>query len=319
MIIMKKTIPIFLTVISVVCFSTIKAQNSVGIDTANPLGIFHVDGKKNTAASSPTDAQLSDDFIINASTGTIGIGVLLPKTKLDLRNGMNTDNAIGIGNTTLTAAQAEKGALRYNGTILQYSNGTEWVNITPVPAIKTVVAATKTTQPVYCYAAGGVSVGNYNGIPHRTPCYITDWNQKYNNSTVGGTFAPSSGVFTANRNGVFTATFTFALASGKVRAFSADANQVEAIWRLRDSLGNELNSVKCANNYPSDSRSTDTGRGSVPVGSSCTASFYMTAGQTIRPEVWIDLDPDLAASKNFNVTAGSSGVSYYNNLTITEQ
>lgn len=312
---MMKNIFLVSTLLFGIC--NINAQNKVGIDTANPLGTFHIDGSKNTPAVSPTDSQLSDDFIVT-STGAVGIGVLSPKTKVDLRNISNTDNAVGIGNTTLTAPAAGKGAMRYNGTVLQYSNGAEWVNVTPVPAIKTVVAATKTSQTVSCYALGGVPPGTYSGVPHRTPCYITDWGSKYNNSTDGGSFAPATGVFTANRAGVFTATFTFALAPGKVKALAIDANQVEAIWRLRDGSGTELNSVKCANNYPSDSRALDIDSGSAPVGSSCTASFYMTAGQTIRPEVWIDLDPVVVTPKSFNVT-GASGNSYYNNLTIVEQ
>lgn len=308
-----------LTIVILLSFKAIYAQsNRVGIDIENPIGIFHIDGKKNTPNSSATEANLADDFIVT-STGSVGLGVLSPKTKLDVRNINNNDNAIGIGNTTSTAQNAGKGAIRYNGSVMQYSNGYEWINIMPSTATKTVVAATKTTQTVDCYAPGGVAVGVYNGVPHRTPCYVTSWTQKYNNSTVGGSFNSSTGVFTANRDGVFTATFTFSLESGKVRAYNPDANQIEAIWRLRNSSGTEINSVKCANNYPSDSRATDAGSGTSPVGSSCTASFRMTPGQTIRPEVWIDLDPNLSNYKKFNEAKGSSGVAYYNNLTIVEQ
>ncbi|RXM51802.1 hypothetical protein BOQ64_12915 [Chryseobacterium sp. CH25] len=56
----------------------------VGINTANPLGTFHVDGGKNNPASSiPSLAQLSDDFIVT-KTGNVGLGMVLPSVKLDI-------------------------------------------------------------------------------------------------------------------------------------------------------------------------------------------------------------------------------------------
>ena len=80
-----------------------------------------------------------------------------------------------------------------------------------------------------------------------------------------------------------------------------------------------LQEVKCANNFPSDSRNNTNDAGSAPAASNCTASFYMLTGQKIRPEAWIDLDP--GQQKLFNSTASGSGAtlnSYYNNMTIIE-
>lgn len=299
--------------------ATINAQVGVGIE--QPKGIFHVDPLRNTTdvASSTTD-----DFLVQDVTGNVAIGNNSPKVKLDVRGA--AENAIGLGNTNQTAVQAEEGAIRYNTTLqkIQYSNGIEWNDVIVNPLVKSVFIATKNSQEVVCYAQGGESPGTYSGMPHRTPCYLTSWTQKYNNSGDGGTFNTTTGEFTAKRDGVFTATFTFALESGRIRAWNGssnavDNNQIEAIWRLKDTNGVEINAVKCANSFPSDSRNNVNDAGSAPAASSCTASFYMQNGQKIRPEAWIDLDP--GNRKLFNSTSTGSGAtltSYYNNLTIVE-
>ncbi|PWN72226.1 hypothetical protein C1631_006400 [Chryseobacterium phosphatilyticum] len=59
-------------------------SGQVGINTANPLGTFHVDGKKNNPTSgAPSPVQLSDDFIVSES-GNIGLGILSPSVKMDI-------------------------------------------------------------------------------------------------------------------------------------------------------------------------------------------------------------------------------------------
>jgi len=314
-----KNMIIFLTSSFFVFSINTNAQIGVGVE--QPKGILHIDPLKNTVN---TISSATDDFLVENITGNIAIGNNLPKVKLDVRGA--TESAIGLGNTSQTAIEAEEGAIRYNteSKKIQYSNGIEWNDVIINPIEKSVFIATKNSQEVVCYEQGGVSPGTYNGMPHRTPCYLTSWTQKYNNSNGGGTFNPATGEFTAKRDGVFTATFTFALESGRIRALNGssaaiDNNQIEAIWRLKDSNNVEINAVKCANNFPSDSRNNTNDAGSAPAASNCTASFYMLTGQKIRPEAWIDLDP--GQQKLFNSTASGSGAtlnSYYNNMTIIE-
>ena len=311
-----------------ICSTSFFVFGQVGIGTTSPQGMLHIDGSTNTPATSPTAAQVSDDFIVKTSTGNVGIGNLDPKVKVDLRNS-SANSALGLGNTPLTAAQAGKGAMRYNGTNLQYSNGEQWINLAATTQIKSVLIATKTTQDVYVYGGGGYTDAGgcqnctIQGVPHRTPAHLTNWTTKYNNSTEGGSFDASTGIFTANRNGTFTATFTFALANGKIRAWNGssnaiDANQIEAIWRIYDTYGTtEINSIKCANTFPSDSRNLNTDPGNAMAGSNCTGTIYLQAGQKIRPSLWIDLAPDGIGLKPFDVTA-TGGSSIYNNLTIIE-
>ncbi|WP_312296643.1 hypothetical protein [Chryseobacterium sp.] len=65
-------------------FMSTSMFGQVGINTANPLGTFHVDGGKNNPTSgSPSTTQLSDDFIV-AKTGNVGFGVLSPSVKIDI-------------------------------------------------------------------------------------------------------------------------------------------------------------------------------------------------------------------------------------------
>lgn len=60
----------------VLFFSSIYAQ--VGINTANPMGIFNIDGAKdNPLTGVPTSVQQSNDFVVNSS-GQTGIGITSP-------------------------------------------------------------------------------------------------------------------------------------------------------------------------------------------------------------------------------------------------
>ena len=176
---------------------------------------------------------------------------------------------------------------------------------------KTVVIATKTNQETIYEEKDKTVIG----IPHRTPVYITKWQKKYETTDKGGAFDASKGVFTAKRDATFTATFTFALENGRILSNSVDTNQIEAIWRVYDENGKEINTVKCANAFPSDSRQNQSSSGDVKAGSNCTGSIFLRKGQKIRPAVWIDLDPD--KNKMFDLSK-SNGNSLYNNLTIVE-
>jgi len=56
----------------------------VGIQTANPSGLFHIDGNKNNPLSGqPSVLQSSDDFIITTD-GKVGIGTVNPSQKLQI-------------------------------------------------------------------------------------------------------------------------------------------------------------------------------------------------------------------------------------------
>lgn len=69
--------------------SIIVCQSQVSINTQNPLGIFHIDGKSdNQVVISP--AQILNDFIVSQD-GHVGIGSI-PSVKLDINTGGKSAN-----------------------------------------------------------------------------------------------------------------------------------------------------------------------------------------------------------------------------------
>ncbi|MCT2407900.1 hypothetical protein NZD88_10150 [Chryseobacterium antibioticum] len=136
---MKKIILLLATI----AFGFMHSQ--VGINTANPLGVLHVDGlKDNPATGAPTAPQGSNDFTVT-SVGSVGIGTIAPNASAILD--VNVDGlAIGskkglLGPKVALTSQTDQatipspvaGLLVYNlGTAgLSYVgyvfwNGTEW-------------------------------------------------------------------------------------------------------------------------------------------------------------------------------------------------
>ena len=64
------------------------SYSQVGINTANPQGIFNIDGGKDnpTTGSAHTDDQQLNDFTVTAA-GNVGIGKIAPSTKLHITTG----------------------------------------------------------------------------------------------------------------------------------------------------------------------------------------------------------------------------------------
>ncbi|PWN58320.1 tail fiber domain-containing protein [Chryseobacterium viscerum] len=100
---MKKNVTILSAIL---CFGS--AFSQVGINTQNPLGIFHVDGSKdNPNTGVPNATQQSNDLIM-LNNGYIGIGNVLPKqqlhiTQLNATSGITNSFISGIaitGNST---------------------------------------------------------------------------------------------------------------------------------------------------------------------------------------------------------------------------
>ena len=74
------------------------SYSQVGINTANPQGIFNIDGGKDnpTTGSAHSNAQQLNDFTVTAA-GNVGIGKIAPSTKLHITTGGTaaTPNATG--------------------------------------------------------------------------------------------------------------------------------------------------------------------------------------------------------------------------------
>src|SRR5690606_38478895 len=151
-----------------------------------------------------------------------------------------------------------------------------------------------------------------NGIQNRASTYLTSWTERLDSDSGAprDNFDPSTGEFVASRDGVYFATFTFALANNAVNGGGNPSyNQVESIWESLDPSNAILQRIKTNNGYPSDVPSNP---GSI-VGSACTVSVYMNEGDKLRPFAWMNIDyPDGVGRPLLN-TGG------YNVLTIVEQ
>ena len=66
------------------------AYSQVGINTANPQGILHVDGAKdNPQTGIPTEAQQVNDFTVT-EMGNVGIGTTTPHAALEFNNNVGS-------------------------------------------------------------------------------------------------------------------------------------------------------------------------------------------------------------------------------------
>lgn len=114
--------------VSTFCFINTILFCQVGINTSNPLGVFHVDGSKDNPInnSNLTTSQELNDFII-LPNGNVGVGTIDPQAKLDIRSNHTpafrlkdgsegadkilVSNAQGVGNWKLFGLYQIKGSL----------------------------------------------------------------------------------------------------------------------------------------------------------------------------------------------------------------
>src|SRR5690606_1219053 len=237
------------------------------------------------------EVKTSGANTIVTTDGKMGVQMDAPILKLDLRS-LTEEGTLALGWTDQTAAQAGKGALRYNPTVtwggvhgfIEYSDGTVWVPFYPKGKPRIVVMAEKNNNDVRVDGPSFVTAGHYTGgVPPRTSTYPTNWTEKVDmdSGTPGNYFDPTRGEFKAPRTGMYLATFTFALEKAPVQ--HEEHNYWEAIWQVIDKNGNHRYDIKSNNGYPSDSGSSPNG---VVVGSYCTGMLYLEEGDIARPFIW---------------------------------
>lgn len=287
---------------AVVCFCGLSVSfGQAGIGSKTPV--------------QPTEIITSGEKVVVTEEGNLGIGVENPHLAIDLRAGAN--GALAVGMTNQTAAAAGAGAIRYNPRpaigvqgFIEFSDGEEWIGYHPYGKPRLVVIAEKTNNNVSVFEKGAASIGDYtDGIKNRSSTYLTYWTEKLDSDsgTPTNNFDPIKGEFVAPRDGVYFATFTFALAGNVVNGGGAPGNnQVEAIWEVRSPANQVIQRIKTNNAYPSDTPNNTI------IGSACTVSLYLNQGDKLRPFVWINVDWNGENRPLLN----SGG---YNVLTIVEQ
>ena len=284
-----------------------------GVGTRNPQGPLHIDGAKDNDATAPTSAQAANDVIVDKTTGFIGVGTLTPKVKLDMRSatGTNSENALGLGTTTMSATSAGAGAVRYDakndpvlfplgtGPAMDVSDGSTWKRVYVAPQ-KAVVVARKITGQT---------------IPRGVATDIVSWSE-LNSSPY---FVPGTGVFTAPRNGTYTFLLTFDFMGTPIndsslvesQFFNITTNTVLA--RVYKTFGQSMNGSNAAGEDGGASRPTQ-------AGGSSTVTLNLTAGTQVVAKLYHTLVT--SGGVGLRVTSAPSDPADpndgFNNLTIIE-
>ncbi|WP_256038951.1 hypothetical protein [Chryseobacterium sp. EO14] len=243
----------YIILIGFLLFGKISAQN-VGIGTSNPENVLHVDAKKNNPQIPSADASYYYDDVVINENGFLGIGTKNPVTRVDVRS-KGDNNAIAVGNTSQTAANAGAGAVRYNGTNLEYSDGTTWI-VLPV------------VTPNAFVLAGKVSSQSVND---NTTSTVVNWSE---NKDLTESFNPATGIFSANKDGRYLVTFNFEFQTATLGTNA----YVEAII-TSNRTNNNIQTFKCVSSYPGSSNSNISASGA------CTAFFNLKQNDTVNVQV----------------------------------
>lgn len=194
---------LYKTIVLLLVNTCVLAQ--VGINTEDVRADLHIYSNGNTENKEALLIYNSANSVVLTvkNNGYVGIGTAAPKVKLDLEGGVS--NTLGLGNTTQTASQAQAGAIRYVNAPtpqLQFSNGTNWIHLLTVP-IKAFVIAENTAGQIITSAGSAKDITNWN--------FKKDVNSNFNFVT---------GVFTAQRTGIYIATVSITLDSSFANADS---------------------------------------------------------------------------------------------------
>ena len=294
---------IIIVILAGVCsfFSPIDAQTGIG--TSNPQGILHVDGARDNAATgTPTTAQAANDVVVSKTTGFVGLGVLEPKVKLDMRS-PSLENALGLNTTTMSAALAGAGAVRYDvinvpaGPKIEVSDGSVWSKAYVAPQKSVVVARKITSQSI----TQGVAAN------------IVNWNVVRDMSN---SFDAVLGIFTAPRDGTYTFLLTFNFNGVVIN----DGSRVESQF-YNTTTNTVLASVyktfgQSMTGTPDDANATR----STQAGGSSTVTLTLNAGTKVVARLWHNLISSGAVT--LRVTSNSTDPTNpddgFNNLTIIE-
>ncbi|WP_145953290.1 hypothetical protein [Chryseobacterium indologenes] len=163
-----------------VIFSLV-AKSQVGINTANPQGIFSVDGLKNNPRTGiPSAAQAKDDLVMSPN-GNLGIGIITPGTTLDVNGAItNRETVLAVsGNNVTVPSNVSQVQLTGNAT------GTITINAFAAPNAGQRLIVFNNTSGGFGATLDGVTVPNGKALE-----YV--FSNSYWRSTDGGSIGVSS-------------------------------------------------------------------------------------------------------------------------------
>lgn len=248
---MKKNLPLFTVIAYLISSFGCNVAAQIGINTEKPLSLLHVDAAANNGTGTVLDPSLTYDDVVFTNEGKIAAGKTTAIANLDIR-ATSGNSAIGIGNTTQTAAQAGAGAVRYNSSTkcLEFSDGNVW-SCMPSVARKLQVIAQKNVP---------------QNISVSTLTTVNNWGTIKDNTE--GAYNATTGIFTAPRTGRYAVSFIYSFNSGAINANTQIEAQIEY---------NSL-FLKYLKAFPSAITSTSTAY--------ISGIVSLNAGQQLSPKIW---------------------------------
>lgn len=105
---------------------SLNSYSQTGVQTRNPLGVLHIDGKQdNGTSSSLSRTQIDNDVLVN-SNGNLGIGTTVPNRNLHI-------NTTGVHGAPVFGFQLKDGTQNNNYVLSSDATGTaSWKPVSPV-------------------------------------------------------------------------------------------------------------------------------------------------------------------------------------------
>jgi hypothetical protein len=238
-------------------FSAGRTFAQTGTGTINPQAAFHIDAAKD---ASDTPAHIANDVVVTAA-GNLGVGLLSPVTRVDLRSA-DQKGILGVGINTQSAVAAGAGAIRYHDTskFLEYSDEEQWIALPLNPPTKVLINATNNS---------GMSIPSGTG----TSTAITNgWNETGDSEN-----AFTNGVFTAPRDGFYLVSFSITLgpSTGNIPNNTYIETAIEGVSLTGTTT---IPTFKTINSYPAYQANVKQNY----ISGNCNAIFNLKAGNTFR-------------------------------------